>query len=189
MNTAANGLPERIRLVVGGLPPPGTLPEPYPFETLPPHQQGYVETGGVKVWYGVFGESGPWLCFAPLNQIATATAFKANVPYLSTQFRVVVMDLPGTGKSDRPMSPQAYGLDQYLTHFCAVLDHLGVDETTLIGVSANTLLALRFAAEQPQRVTRLIKLVDMPIRPPMVLLPRKRLPRHSTRCEPNGPNI
>ena len=125
MNTTPNGLPERIRLVVGPLPPPGTLPASYPFETLAPHQQGYVETGGVKVWYGVFGETGPWLCFAPLNQIATASTFKANVPYLSTQFRVVVMDLPGTGKSDRPASPQAYGLDPYLAHFCAVLDHLG----------------------------------------------------------------
>ena len=156
MNTAATGLPEHIRLVVGALPPPGTLPEPYPFETLAPQQEGYVETGGVKVWYGVFGDSGPWLCFAPLNQIATVTSLKANVPYLSTQFRVLVMDLPGTGKSDRPASPQAYGLDQYLAHFCAVLDHLGVDETTLIAASITTLLALRFAVEQPQRVTRLI---------------------------------
>lgn len=156
MNSVANGLPERIRLVVGTLPPPGTLPEPYPFETLVPQQEGYVETGGVKVWYGVFGDSGPWMCFAPLNQIATATTFKANVPYLSTQFRVLVMDLPGTGKSDRPASPQAYGLDQYMAYFCAVLDHLGVDEVTLIAVSANTLLALRFAAEQPQRVARLV---------------------------------
>ena len=84
MNTTPNGLPDRIRLVVGPLPQPGTMPASYPFETMAPHQEGYVETGGVKVWYGIFGEGGPWLCFAPLNQIATATTFKANVPYLST---------------------------------------------------------------------------------------------------------
>ena len=156
MNPAPPPLPQKIRLAVGELPPPGTLPASYPFETLEPQEQGYIETGGVKVWYGVFGASGPWLCFAPLNQIATATAFKASVPYLSTIFRVVVMDLPGTGKSDRPSSPQAYGLDQYLAHFCAVLDHLSIEKTTLIAISINTLLALRFAAEQPQRVSRLI---------------------------------
>lgn len=156
MTTAMPLLPERIRRVVGALPPPGTLPASYPFETMAPHQQGYVETGGVKVWYGVFGESGPWLCFAPLNQIATATTFKANVPYLATQFRVLVMDLPGTGQSDRPASREAYRLNQYLAHFCAVLDHVCVDQTTLIAVSFNTLLALRFAAEQPARVSRLI---------------------------------
>jgi pimeloyl-ACP methyl ester carboxylesterase/predicted glycosyltransferase len=156
MNPVPFPLPERIRLAVGELPPPGTLPASYPFGTMEPHEQGFVETNGVKVWYGVFGASGPWLCFAPLNQIATITSFKASVPYLSTMFRVVVMDLPGTGKSDRPNAPQAYGLDQYLAHFGAVLDHLGVDTTILIAISVSTLLALRFAVEQPHRVSRLI---------------------------------
>jgi len=156
MKSPSPALPESIRLAVGALPPAGTLPAPYPFETEAPVRQGYVETGGVRVWYGVFGTSGPWLAFAPLNQIATSTAFKATVPYLSTLFRLVVMDLPGTGNSDRPASPDCYTLDLYLAHFCAVLDHLGIGRTVVVATSANTLLALRFAAEHRDRISRLI---------------------------------
>jgi pimeloyl-ACP methyl ester carboxylesterase len=156
MSNTNSALPERIRRTMGALPAAGSLPQSYPFETMVPQQQGFVETSGVRVWYGVFGASGPWLCFAPLNQIATASAHKGVVPYLSTMFRTLVMDLPGTGLSDQPMSSQAYGLDQYLAHFCAVLDHLGIEQTTLVATSINTLLAIRFATEQPSRVSRLI---------------------------------
>ncbi len=156
MSKGANELPPKIRLTVGELPPADHLPEPYPFETLAPQRQGHLENAGVRVWYGVFGDAGPWLCFSPIYQIATSNAFKATVPYLSMHFRVVVMDLPGNGRSDRPADPRSFGLDPYLMHFRAVLDHLGVDRTTVIGISATTMVAIRFAAESPGRVSRLI---------------------------------
>ena len=52
-------VPERLALTVGPLPAPGTLPEPYPFETVAPLREGFVERDGVRSWYAQFGDSGP----------------------------------------------------------------------------------------------------------------------------------
>jgi len=156
MNNQPRPLPERIVLTAGPLPPPGTLPAPYPFETIAPSQEGFVERGGVRSWYGQFGDSGPWLAFAPVFQIANAHMLKGVVPYLAQHFRVVVMDLRGNGRSDRPAAPDAYSFDHYFADFVAVLDRLEIERAAIVAISATTMVALRLAAEQPERVSHLV---------------------------------
>lgn len=147
---------DRLAMWAGPLPAPGTLPDPYPFETCAPEREGFAERGGVRVWYAVFGTRGPWLVFAPLNQITHAAAHKAVVPYLSNHFRVLVTDPRGNGRSDRPRDPDAYGFDHCFEDFVAVLDAAGVDRAAIVAISANTMVALRLAARLPDRVTHLV---------------------------------
>jgi len=157
MNAAPpDPVPERLTLNAGALPAPHTLPEPYPFETLAPMTEGHVERDGVRSWYAQYGGSGPWLAFAPVFQIGNTHLLKGVVPYLAQHFRVVVMDLRGNGRSDRPASPEAYSFDAYYADFVAVLDRLGVDRVALVGISATTMTVLRLAAEQPERVSHLV---------------------------------
>jgi pimeloyl-ACP methyl ester carboxylesterase len=148
--------PERLLLQAGPIQTPGTLPALYPFETLTPVREGYVEREGVRSWYAQFGDSGPWIAFAPIFQIANTHVLKGVVPYLAQHFRVAVMDLRGNGRSDRPTLPAAYSFDAYCADFVAVLDRLEVDRTAVIGISAASMTALRFAAEQPARVSHLV---------------------------------
>ena len=62
--------PESFHRIVGDLPEAGRLTtEPYPYETVRPARTGYVERKGVKVWYAVWGESGPFIAFAPILEI------------------------------------------------------------------------------------------------------------------------
>ncbi len=154
MSTRA--IPERLLLTVGPLRAPGILPEPHPFETIAPWREGFVERDGVRSWYAQYGTSGPWLAFAPIYQIANSHLLKGVVPYLSEHFRVVVMDLRGNGRSDRPTSPDAYSFDHYFADFVAVLDRLQVERTALVGLSATAMTVLRLAAEQPARVSHLV---------------------------------
>jgi pimeloyl-ACP methyl ester carboxylesterase/predicted glycosyltransferase len=150
-------IPERLTLTAGPLPAPGSLPEPYPFETIGPLRDGYVQReDGVRSWYAQFGDSGPWLAFAPIFQIANTHALKGVVPFLAQHFRVVVMDLRGNGRSDRPTAPEAYSFDAYYADFVAVLDRLEVERAALVGISATAMTVLRLAAEQPQRVSHLV---------------------------------
>jgi pimeloyl-ACP methyl ester carboxylesterase/predicted glycosyltransferase len=154
-NTITTG-PERLQLAAGPLPQPGSLPDPYPYETVTPLQEGFVERNGVRSWYAQFGDAGPWLAFAPIYQIANSHLLRGVVPYLSQHFRVVVMDLRGNGRSDRPHSPADYSFDNYFADFVAVLDRLDVTRAAVVGISATTMVALRLAAEQPQRVSHLV---------------------------------
>jgi pimeloyl-ACP methyl ester carboxylesterase/predicted glycosyltransferase len=149
--------PQSFQRIVGELPEAGRLPgEPYPYETARPARTGYVERDGVKVWYATWGESGPWIAFAPIFQIVHSQMLKTTVPYLSHHFRVVTMDCRGNGRSDRPGEQAAYSLDAYYEDFVAVLDALGVERVAVIGISATAMTALRLAAEQPERITHLV---------------------------------
>jgi pimeloyl-ACP methyl ester carboxylesterase/predicted glycosyltransferase len=149
-------LPETFHRIVGDLPEPGRVSEPHPYETLRPARAGFVTRNGVKVWYAAWGESGPWVAFTPIYQIVHSQMLKTTVPYLSHHFRVVTLDCRGNGRSDRPESQAAYGFDEYYQDFRAVLDALGVAEVALVGISATAMVALRFAAEHPQRTSRLV---------------------------------
>ncbi len=146
------------RKVLGEVPDAGRLPEDslYPFETVRPVREGYVERDGVKSWYAVWGDAGPWLAFAPIFQIVHMQMLKAAVPYLSRHFRVVTMDGRGNGRSDRPQGQDAYTFDHYYRDFLAVLDAAGADRFAVIGISATAMTALRVAAEHPERVTHVI---------------------------------
>jgi pimeloyl-ACP methyl ester carboxylesterase/predicted glycosyltransferase len=150
--------PARFDRIAGPLPAPGVLADEdrSPFETITPAREGVVDRNGVKLWYAVWGESGPWLAFAPPVQIVHSALLKAAVPYLSQHCRVITMDPRGNGRSDRPHGQEQYGFDLYVGDFTAVLDAAGADRVALVGISVAALTVLRVAAEQPQRISHVI---------------------------------
>ncbi len=156
--TAEDWLPERVQRILGTLPEPGQAPTEgtSPYETVSPVKDGYVEREGVRTYYALFGESGPALVFTPFYQVAHIGLLKATVPYLSRYFRVVTIDLRGNGRSDRPAEQAAYSVDHYYADMMAVLDELGIERLAIVGISSAAMLAVRFAAEQPARVSHLI---------------------------------
>ncbi len=149
-------IPRKLALEAGPLPAPGTLANPYPYETCAPHCEGTVEREGVRSWYAQYGDQGPWLAFAPIFQIANAHMLRGVVPYLAQHFRVLVMDLRGNGRSDRPEAPGQYSFDHYYADFVAVLDQVGVDRAAVVGISATAMTAIRFAHEHPGRISHLM---------------------------------
>ena len=129
---AANDLPARQLRARSSArcPSPAPCPtrRPYPFETVQPVREGFVERDGVKIWYAVWGDSGPWLAFAPLFQIAhSRRCSRRRCPTCRSTFRVITMDGRGNGRSDRPRGQDAYSFDHFYADFVAVLDAAGVD--------------------------------------------------------------
>ncbi|VTU20246.1 alpha/beta hydrolase [Variovorax sp. RA8] len=158
MSTADRKLPQRLARIAGPLPEAGTVPDAVssPYETVQPVQEGFIEREGVRVWYATWGESGPWIAFAPPFQIVHSQMLKGTVPYLSRHFRVITMDGRGNGRSDRPAGQEAYSFDHFYGDFVAVLDAVGAERVALVGISAAAMTVLRLAAEQPQRVTHMV---------------------------------
>ena len=60
--SADTKLPERIERIIGSLPEAGRLldSETYPFETVRPSIDGFIERDGVRAYYAVWG-GGPEL--------------------------------------------------------------------------------------------------------------------------------
>ena len=74
-----------------------------------------------------------------------------QIALLEGRFRVVRYDLRGHGKSDGPSAPYAPHDD-----LRSVLDTLGINRATLIGLSAGSTIAIDFAIAYPDRVARLV---------------------------------
>jgi len=80
--------------------------------------------------------------------------FRTLIPALAERFRVIAVDLPGFGFSDRDV-PEISGR-AWVEILCALLVRLGVERATLIGHSMGGVVAQRFAAEHPEMVERLV---------------------------------
>lgn len=76
-------------------------------------------------------------------------------------FRVVLLDLPGHGSSDKPRHASAHRMDSYARHVVALLDELGLDESVIGGVSLGANVALQVAIQAPERVRGLV--IEMPV--------------------------
>jgi pimeloyl-ACP methyl ester carboxylesterase len=91
---------------------------------------------------------------ANLNRgIARALAERGN--------RVVLLDLLGHGRSDKPPHASEYRMDLYVEQVFALLDELGADEAVLGGVSLGANVSLLAATKSPERVRGLV--LEMPV--------------------------
>jgi pimeloyl-ACP methyl ester carboxylesterase/predicted glycosyltransferase len=117
-----------------------------------PHTDGYIERGGVKLHYEVYGDGEETMVFLPPWAIVHSRVYKAQLPYFSERFRVIAYDGRGNGRSDRPEEVAAYSLDNYLADALAVMDANDVDSAILVGLSFGGFLASIIAAYHPERV-------------------------------------
>jgi pimeloyl-ACP methyl ester carboxylesterase len=85
---------------------------------------------------------------------ATKGSFLPSVVALSDRFRVIALDLPGFGDSDKPIGAR-YDAGYFAAAVIDLLDALGVDRAHLIGNSLGGRVALEVGLRQPDRVDRL----------------------------------
>ena len=117
-----------------------------------PDAEGYVDRGGVKLHYEVFGDGRPTLLLLPTWTIVNARFWKAQIPYLARHYRVVTYDGPGNGRSDRPLEPGPYGDEEQGRAAVAVLDATGTDRAVVVSLSMGALWALWLMANRPERL-------------------------------------
>ena len=75
--------------------------------------------------------------------------------------RVVLLDLLGHGRSEKPRQSSAHRMDLYADQVVCLLDELGVDQVVLGGVSLGTNVSLLTAVRVPERVRGLV--LEMPV--------------------------
>ena len=88
----------------------------------------------------------------PLN----SGQWEQQVDALSGRFRLIVPDLKGFGGSDAPEDASSYSMDDYADSVAGLLDELGVQRVTLVGLSMGGYIAFAFLRRHRDRVEALV---------------------------------
>jgi aminoacrylate hydrolase len=78
-----------------------------------------------------------------------------QIPALSRDFRVIVYDQTGTGRSPGTL-PTGYSIADMATEIAALLDKLGIKKTHFVGHALGGLIGLQLAVDRPTLVDRMI---------------------------------
>ncbi len=106
----------------------------------------------VKISYFVEGEGEPVLLIHGLYSSADLNWRRPGlVAALAKHHRVIALDLPGHGRSDRPQNEAAYG-KQIVVDIIGLLGHLKIKQAHLVGYSLGGMVAVKLLATHPDRV-------------------------------------
>jgi len=112
----------------------------------------FVEVLGTRLFYEVTGD-GPALVFVH-GLGGTSNVWHAQRVALSKYFRVITLDLPGSGRSDK--NERTYSMERWAEQINAFADGLKLDKFVLVGHSMATILAQKYAAKYGARLSALI---------------------------------
>ena len=108
---------------------------------------------GVEVYYKDQGE-GPAILMIHGSR-STLRTWDRIAPALVDRYRVIRYDLPPHGLSGS-VSDEAAQRVEPASFTAGLLDHIGVDQVTCVGVSSGATTCMYFAAAYPDRVNRLV---------------------------------
>ena len=121
----------------------------------------YAKLDGSRVHYKSFGKGREALVFVH-GWTCNMSFWRGQVPAFETKSRVIAIDLPGHGQSDKPHVD--YSMDFFARSVDAVLRDAGVDRAVLVGHSMGTPVIRQFYRKYPNKTLALV-LVDGALRP------------------------
>src|SRR5947208_4117260 len=136
-------------------------------EQFPSSGRGTVTIGGVNIHY-VCGGSGPPLVLIHGLGSSAAVEFYYNLEPLAAHHQVLAIDLPGFGKSDKPVL--AYTIDLFVKAVRDLMACEGLERAAVMGVSMGGRVALGLALESPELVERLVLVDALGVGPPRRVL-------------------
>jgi aminoacrylate hydrolase len=108
--------------------------------------------GDAEIYYEEHGKGEPLMLVSGLG--GTAAYWKANLPALSSQYRVIVHDHRGAGSSTH--SKIKYTVDQMTDDTVKLMDHLKIDSAHVVGHSTGGAIGQTLAIKHPPRLKRLV---------------------------------
>lgn len=115
-----------------------------------------VQNKAIGIHYEVHGSGHPVVLLhgGTVNFHANYAAFGWIKALNDAGFQVIGLDFRGHGQSDKPHQSSVYGTAQLASDVLAVLDHLGIEHTALVGYSIGTVVGLHLLQTLPARFTR-----------------------------------
>ncbi|MBO7936686.1 alpha/beta fold hydrolase [Streptomyces antibioticus] len=123
---------------------------------VPAMHEHVLDVDGKKIFVAETGQGAPVLLLHGGGPGASGISnYSRNIAELAEEFRVIVPDLPGYGRSSKGIDPtDPFGA--LATGIRGVLDQLGLDKAHFVGNSYGGACALRLALDTPERVDRMV---------------------------------
>lgn len=114
----------------------------------------FARVNGVVIHHEIRGrKDGPTIVFS--NSLGTDfRIWDALTPLLEGDFRVLLYDKRGHGLSEAPALP--YAMTDHVEDLAALLRHLGIARTAVVGLSIGGMIAQGLAAIHPRMVSALV---------------------------------
>jgi pimeloyl-ACP methyl ester carboxylesterase len=117
---------------------------------------------GHRLVYDTYGSSDAPLVVYMHGLLLDAELNRGIAQALAEQgYQVVLLDLLGHGRSDKPIHASEYRIDGYADQVVALLDHLRVEEAVVGGISLGANVSLFVATRYPERTRALV--LEMPV--------------------------
>lgn len=111
-----------------------------------------TRVGDINIYYEVHGE-GEALVLV-IGHGSNSLRWFRQVPVLSKEYRVVIFDNRGAGRSDKPDIP--YTVEMMAGDIAGLLDAIGIDAAHIYGTALGGMIVQEFALHYPEKVISLI---------------------------------
>lgn len=126
------------------------------FADLPdfPYKPKYVEIEGLRLAYVEAGSGDPiWMQH---GEPTWGFLYRHLIPILAETGRVIVPDLIGFGRSDKPVQMNAYSYKSHVRWMRKFIEILDLKNITLVCQDWGGMIGLRVLSERPERFKRLV---------------------------------
>ena len=113
-----------------------------------------AKVNGINIYYESHGDGFP-LVFA-YGIGGNTTEWEPQVPVFSQRYRFIVWDPRGHGRSECPPNADQYTQEIFAQDLKGLLDHLGIQQAYVGGLSMGGGIATRFTFLYPERVAALL---------------------------------
>ena len=126
------------------------------FASLPgyAYEPKYVDIEGLRMAYVEHGSGDPILCVH--GEPTWGYLYRHMIPILAERGRVIVPDLIGFGRSDKPAADNAYTVRSHARWLRKFVAALGLERATLVCQDWGGSLGLRVLADMPERFAKLV---------------------------------
>lgn len=126
-----------------------------------PHQLRTFTVDDVTLSYEIHGSGPRTLVYIHGLLLDAAVNRRLARDLVASGNRVVLLDLPGHGASDKPLRAVQHRMDAYAHYVVALLDHLSLKRAVVGGMSLGADVALLTAAIAPDRLAGMV--LEMPV--------------------------
>jgi epoxide hydrolase 4 len=131
-------------------------PAPAASTLLPGAEDGFVDSGGVKIHYVSLGRKTDPLVVLIHGFPDFWYSWRAQMPELAKHFHVVAIDQRGYNASGQPEGVENYKTEKLVGDVVTVVKHFGPGKAVIVGHDWGGLVAWTFAMTHPELTDRLI---------------------------------